>query len=79
MPNKSQKHPHISGWREFWNSLDYGPKGSLIALIVSFLVLAGPLILKLLLYILIIVLSMALGGLLGTLIGWIIEGRKNRK
>jgi len=69
----------FKSWISFWKSIDYGPKGSLIGLVVSTLILLGPTILKFLLYLVIIGLCMALGGLVGALIGWIIESSKGKK
>lgn len=67
----------FNGWLSFWKSLDYGPKGSLIGLVLALIVLIGPSVLKLILYILLVVLCMAIGGLIGALIGWIFESRKS--
>lgn len=76
MPDKK---PKISNWKELWNNLDYGPKGSFIALILILIVLLTPLALQLLFYIILIILCMVAGGLIGTLIGLIIQNYKKSK
>ncbi len=79
MAKNNDKNNKITGWRSFWNNLDYGPRGALIGLVLAVGYFLVPLILRLLLVFLIILMVTLLGAAFGSLIGWIIESYKKKK
>jgi len=73
----------ISGWRMFWDNLEWGPRGALLAFLVAifyyFITIVGPLILNTLYVIFAVLLITLFGAFIGSIIGWVISVYKKRK
>lgn len=69
----------LKEWLDFWHSLDYGPKGAFVGLVLAAGYFVVPWIFKLLLGIIIIAVVMLLGALVGEIMGWFIRLLKKKK
>ena len=73
------KPTKINDWKTLWNNLNWGPRGALIAFVLTSLYLFIPLVPRVLINILKIVLVTLLGALAGALLETFLEQAKNKK
>ena len=73
------KNPKITGWKSLWKNLEWGPRGALIAFVLTTLYLFVPLIPRVLISIIVIFLMTLLGSLAGMLLEWLVKQTKKKK
>ena len=69
----------VKEWWDFWDSLNYGPKGAFVGFVIAFAYYVVPWLLRLILAIMVIAAVTLAGALVGEIIGWLIKLVKKRK
>ena len=69
----------VKEWWDFWDCLNYGPKGAFVGFVIALGYYVVPWLLKLILAILIIGVVTLFGALVGEIAGWLIKLVKKKK